>query len=346
MQYIVSQGAELKTTPDDTTEILNKVKRDVNSPFITEEKASSLLKYNHKNIRNFLNIEYENNIDQDQIENSSNSLNLIKFDEPLTSFDLRRLRNKEQRYNLKNSSLVYSSQIMQDQILLQILDSPYLKQHNASKNGIFVEAGAYDGETWSNTLHLERFKNWTGLLIEPSAENYQKLRDKNRNSFSLNSCIYAGSGSINSSYIEAGPFGIMTNSSGGSSVICHSFENILKEFFTRYFPEKRSLISRSVKDKKFVVDYMSLDIEGYERSTIKAFPWDKFQINLLNIEYNQNIKSYKWIKNYLRRYGYYETVVDDVWYQDLYLAHKSVVGKLNLNVEKVSEFIKINKKEL
>ncbi len=345
MQYFVSQSGELNTIADDPNQVFNKVKRAIDAP-ILPDTAPNAYKYEHKNIRNFLNVEYENNIDQEVVSSSSKGIDFIKFDEPLTSFDLRRLRNKDQRYNLNNSSIVYSSQIMQDQILLHLLDTPDFRARNATNNGIFVEAGAYDGETWSNTLHLERFKNWTGLLIEPSAENYHKLRATHRNSFSVNSCICAGSESINSSYIDAGPFGITTNSSGSSSVVCHPLGRILEEFFVRYFPEKKSLISKSGRNNKFVVDYMSLDIEGFERSTIKTFPWNRFQINLLNVEYNQNRANYKWIKNYLRRFGYYETIVDDVWYQDLYLAHKSVVDKLNLGVGKVSEFIQNKDREL
>jgi FkbM family methyltransferase len=37
-------------------------------------------------------------------------------------------------------------------------------------NGFFVEAGAHDGFTQSNTYWLERFRQWRGLLIEPMPE--------------------------------------------------------------------------------------------------------------------------------------------------------------------------------
>src|SRR5579875_919295 len=33
--------------------------------------------------------------------------------------------------------------------------------------GFFVEAGAHDGFTQSNTYWLERFRGWSGLLVEP-----------------------------------------------------------------------------------------------------------------------------------------------------------------------------------
>lgn len=36
--------------------------------------------------------------------------------------------------------------------------------------GYFIEAGANDGFSQSNTYYLERFRQWTGLLIEPIPE--------------------------------------------------------------------------------------------------------------------------------------------------------------------------------
>src|SRR5437763_618520 len=36
--------------------------------------------------------------------------------------------------------------------------------------GVFVEAGGYDGFTQSNTYYLERFRGWSGVLVEPMPE--------------------------------------------------------------------------------------------------------------------------------------------------------------------------------
>lgn len=41
-------------------------------------------------------------------------------------------------------------------------------------DGVYVEAGANDGISWSNTLMLEDL-GWSGLLIEPSTTAYAKL---------------------------------------------------------------------------------------------------------------------------------------------------------------------------
>ncbi len=43
-----------------------------------------------------------------------------------------------------------------------------LGRHLDFDGGVFVEAGANDGVNQSNTYYLERFRGWTGLLVEPA----------------------------------------------------------------------------------------------------------------------------------------------------------------------------------
>ena len=53
-------------------------------------------------------------------------------------------------------------------------------------DGIYIECGANDGITQSNTYHLEKYRNWGGILIEPSKtafDNCVKNRDPSRNIF-------------------------------------------------------------------------------------------------------------------------------------------------------------------
>lgn len=249
-------------------------------------------------------------------------------------------------YQLKNQTTKYYSQIRQDQLLEILLDTEPLNKRNASWNGFFVEAGAYDGETWSNTLYLERQRKWTGLLIEPSVDNFKILKQKNRNAYLVNNCLCAGLNSVNTSYIEAGPFGITINSSLSSSssskstpsVQCHPLAKILDEYDMRYGFKRSNLIDRKrpLNDDK-IIDYLSLDIEGGEKLIVETFPWTKYKFNLINIEYNQDKKLYEWLRDFLSKRGYVETIVDDVWHQDLYMAHRDVYSMLNKKIKRVSE---------
>ena len=46
---------------------------------------------------------------------------------------------------------------------------------NHLKEGFFIEAGAYDGEIYSNSLYYELKHGWTGLLVEPNPDALSDL---------------------------------------------------------------------------------------------------------------------------------------------------------------------------
>ena len=68
---------------------------------------------------------------------------------------------------------------------LKMIDLIFLSQ----QNGFFIECGAYDGETRSNTLNLERYYGWTGLLIEADPINFSKMLQKKRNAYLSPTCL-------------------------------------------------------------------------------------------------------------------------------------------------------------
>ena len=43
------------------------------------------------------------------------------------------------------------------------------------REGVFVDVGAYDGFSGSNTLFFEKFMGWTGLCIEPDPAQFAKI---------------------------------------------------------------------------------------------------------------------------------------------------------------------------
>ena len=57
------------------------------------------------------------------------------------------------------------------------------------KNGVFVEAGANDGEELSNTLMLEKDMDWTGLLVESDPKAFDSLAKKHRKAWTTNLCL-------------------------------------------------------------------------------------------------------------------------------------------------------------
>lgn len=76
---------------------------------------------------------------------------------------------------------MYFSQYKQDKFLNEVIFSN-------KRVGFFIDIGAYDGVTISNSLFFERFKNWEGICIEPNPAVYNQLI-ANRKSINLNVCI-------------------------------------------------------------------------------------------------------------------------------------------------------------
>ena len=57
------------------------------------------------------------------------------------------------------------------------------------QNGFYVEVGANDGRSSSNTLWLEKEMNWNGLLVEPVLHKYFENINRKRGIYPLNCSI-------------------------------------------------------------------------------------------------------------------------------------------------------------
>jgi hypothetical protein len=55
--------------------------------------------------------------------------------------------------------------------------------------GFFIECGAADGESSSNTLYMERYLDWQGVLIEADRKFYDRLLTRKRKSYALHVCL-------------------------------------------------------------------------------------------------------------------------------------------------------------
>ena len=53
-----------------------------------------------------------------------------------------------------------------------------LEQFVNYDNGFFVELGANDGVSQSNSLYFEMNRNWRGVLIEPTPHNFLLCKEQ------------------------------------------------------------------------------------------------------------------------------------------------------------------------
>lgn len=179
-------------------------------------------------------------------------------------------------YNLlgRPSNTKYFSQDRQDQ---------YVDQYfGKTNNGIFLEVGAADGVTLSNTLFLERERNWTGLLIEPDTSFYKRLTTVHRKAYTLNSCLSLGNKIGTAKFRQAGLI-------GGVEA---GYTNTMKARAKKESPNGDlvevvcipvDLILTALE--MYHIHFFSLDVEGAELHILRTIPFDKVQIDLFFIEY-------------------------------------------------------------
>ena len=181
------------------------------------------------------------------------------------------------------------------------------------KEGTFVDIGANDGITFSNTYLLEKM-GWNGIAIEPIPSIYEKLKT-NRNCLTVRGCITPRSGKERFRVITGYPqmlSGLVDeydqrhqkrieselNSFGGRfeeiEVNCYNFDELLGI------------------NGIFKVDFLSIDVEGVEYKILDSIDFNRFQIAVIGVE--NNYLDYR-IPQLLIRKGFeLHSVVGDEFY--------------------------------
>jgi Methyltransferase FkbM domain len=74
--------------------------------------------------------------------------------------------------------------------LSQFGQDTFIDQHvfNGMRDGVLVEIGANNGVALSNTLFFERRRRWKGICIEPSPDQFAKLKT-DRKCLCINACV-------------------------------------------------------------------------------------------------------------------------------------------------------------
>lgn len=150
-----------------------------------------------------------------------------------------------------------------------------VRQYFGNKNnGVYVDVGANEPVSQSQTYHLEQI-GWTGLLIEPLPHYADLLRQQRNGTVVQMACSSPENHDKEQRIIVAGghstlnydPIALGTRSDQTIEVTCRTLDSVLEEHHIQ--PG---------------FDFISIDIEGHEMEMFKGFSLSKWQPKLVLLE--------------------------------------------------------------
>ncbi|WP_148042819.1 FkbM family methyltransferase [Pedobacter jejuensis] len=156
--------------------------------------------------------------------------------------------------------------------------------------GFFLDIGANDGVTFSNTYFFEKNLDWEGICIEPLNYSFEKLA-LNRKSLNILGCVadFSGEGV----FYEITGYAEMLSGLKSKYDARHlkrikneleEHGGTLKEINVQCCILNEVLENNSVKK----VDYLSIDIEGGELDVLKTIDFSNVDIHAISVENNYN----------------------------------------------------------
>jgi len=206
----------------------------------------------------------------------------------------------------------FKSQHKQDEFIV--------KYFKGKRNGVFVDIGAHDGITYSNTYVLEKELGWTGICVEPMPIQYKSL-EENRNCITYNCAIYNKNGSEKFILLEDDIYGYPNMLSGITKEmsVVH-WKHILFECIDKKEVKRKQIIVETKvlneileEHKIYEIDFLSVDVEGAELKIISSINYDKFHIKVIVFE---NGESTPHTRDFLKskNFSFYKRLgIDDVF---------------------------------
>lgn len=167
-----------------------------------------------------------------------------------------------------------------------------LERYVDRDGGYYVELGANDGVTQSNTYYFEKHRGWHGLLVEPSPHNFlQCIRNRSpRNRFACAACV---SFDYQPEFVRMTYSNLMSTARGLESDIADPGAHA--ESGRRFLGAGEPVfdfgaLARPLSDllveaqAPASIDFLSLDVEGAEIEVLKGVDHERFRFAYILVE--------------------------------------------------------------
>lgn len=164
------------------------------------------------------------------------------------------------------------------------------------ENGFFIEVGGADGFTQSNTWHLEKYKGWKGILVEPNPVAAEISVRERPNSLVFNYALV--SHDCTDTEIKMQRRIVYDGDPGLMSAISDSPIHNNEEWSGPVTNNDRSeeiIVNTTtltdILDTQNItnIDFFSLDVEGYELEVLKGLDLTRFCPKLILVEWFSDI---------------------------------------------------------
>jgi FkbM family methyltransferase len=147
-------------------------------------------------------------------------------------------------------------------------------------DGFFVEFGAADGKSNSNTFFLEMEMNWKGVVAEPHPAFIDSVRH-HRSCVVSNKCVYSRSGEhiefLATQVRELGRIASIDPQDG------HKREDHTVVEVETISLNDLLIEAQAPQD----IDFLSIDTEGSELEILAHFDFDRWNLRTISVEHNR-----------------------------------------------------------
>jgi len=181
------------------------------------------------------------------------------------------------------SFAAYHSQCGQDRFVYE----NYFKDY---REGVFIDIGAHDGVSLSNTLFFEEELDWTGICIEPNPKVFPALKN-NRKAICIQGSVSDEAGECPFLNIS-GPLEMLSGLIGKFDF--RHLERIHRDIAFQggsyeWIDVNCYLLNEILENQGIShVHFLSLDTEGGEFEILASLDFSRFQIDVITVEDNYN----------------------------------------------------------